>query len=90
MRRNRVKHEDRLSRNGTFLLSSAAMGETLRLVKIDAGKKLTHRLTELGLTPGVEVMLVHDSGGPLLLSVRDSRVAIGRGMADKLHVANII
>ena len=79
-----------MSNNGTFLLSSVAMGETVRLVRIDAGKKLTHRLIELGLTPGVELMLVHNSGGPLLLSVRDSRVAIGRGMAEKLYVADII
>jgi Fe2+ transport system protein FeoA len=75
---------------GTFLLSSAAKGQTVRLVRIDAGKKLIHRLTELGLTPGVELTLVHDSGGPLLLSVRDSRVAVGRGMAEKLHVADLI
>lgn len=67
-------------------LSMVTNGQTVRLIRIDAGKKLTHRLNELGLTPGVKLMLVHDSGGPLLLSVRDSRVAIGRGMADKLHV----
>ena len=72
--------------NGTFLLSMVSKGQTVRLVSIDAGKKLTHRLNELGLTPGVDLMLVHDSGGPLLLSVRDSRVAVGRGMAEKLHV----
>jgi len=65
------------------------MGKTVRLVSIDAGKKLTHRLTELGLTPGVELMIVHDSGGPVLLSVRDSRVALGRSMASKLNVAAI-
>ena len=69
-----------------FLLSEAAKGQKVRLVRIDAGKKLTHRLNELGLTPGVEVLLVQASGGPLLLCVRDSRVAIGRGMAEKLTV----
>jgi len=73
----------------TIPLSMAKMGQTVRLVTIEAGKKLTHRLTELGLTPGVELMVVQDSGGPLLLSVRDSRVAVGRSMATKLHVAAI-
>lgn len=77
------------SNNGTYPLSRAVMGKAVRLVSIDAGKKLTHRLTELGLTPGVELLLVHKSGGPLLLSVRDSRVAIGRGMAHKLMVADV-
>jgi Fe2+ transport system protein FeoA len=76
--------------NGTFLLSEVSKGQAVRLVSIDAGKKLTHRLNELGLTPGVELMLVHDSGGPLLLSVRGSRVAVGRGMANKLFVKNVL
>jgi len=89
MKSNQLDSEEFEPRNGTFLLSAAAKGQTVRLVHIDAGKKLTHRLTELGLTPGVELMLVHDSGGPMLLSVRDSRVAVGRGMAEKLHVAEI-
>ena len=70
-------------------LETAAQGQWLRLMHIDAGKQLTHRLTELGLTPGVKLMIVHDSGGPMVLSVRDSRVAIGRGMAGKLFVSTI-
>jgi Fe2+ transport system protein FeoA len=67
-------------------LSLAPAGTPLRLLAIHAGRRLTHRLNELGLTPGVEVTIVHDSGGPLLLAVRDSRVAVGRGMAHKLRV----
>lgn len=90
MKKNLTKQEQFESNNGTFPLSRAVIGQVLRLVSIDAGKRLTHRLTELGLTPGVELMLVHNSGGPLLLSVRDSRVALGRGMANKLRVAAVI
>lgn len=86
MSSNWLEREKPGALNGTFLLSAASKGQKVRLVSIDAGKKLTHRLNELGLTPGVELMLVHDSGGPLLLSVRDSRVAVGRGMAEKLRV----
>lgn len=66
----------------------APVGQPVNLISIDAGKKLTHRLNELGLTPGVELIIVQDAGGPLLISVRDSRVAIGRGMAQKMLVTN--
>lgn len=69
-----------------FPLSQTASGLTVRLVRIEAGKKLKHRLTELGLTPGVSLTVIQDNGGPLLVSVRDSRVALGRGMADKMFV----
>ena len=90
MKEQVTKQQQIESKNETFPLSSVKKGQAVRLVSIDAGKKLTHRLTELGLTPGVELLLVHDSGGPLLLSVRDSRVAIGKGMADKLQVKEAI
>jgi ferrous iron transport protein A len=40
----------------------------------------------MGLTPGVTLRVVQDSGGPLLLAVRDARLAIGRGMANRMDV----
>ena len=74
-----------VANNTTLPLSMAGVGQKVRLQKIEAGRKLTHRLTELGLTPGVELTIIQDSG-PLLLAVRDSRVAVGRGMAHKMQV----
>lgn len=73
----------------TLPLSMATIGQTVRLININAGKRLTHRLTELGMTPGTEMKVLQDAGGPLLLSVRDSRVALGRGMAHKMLVKPI-
>ena len=72
--------------NSSFPLTMAVRGQLVRLTKIMAGRKLTHRLTELGLTPGVHFEVLHDHGGPLLLAVRDSRLALGRGMASKIFV----
>jgi Fe2+ transport system protein FeoA len=59
------------------------------LDEIQAGRRLTHRLAELGLTPGVTLSVVQGNGGPLLISVRGSRIAIGRGMAHKLLVTPV-
>ena len=64
----------------------APAGQTLRLLEIRAGRRLTHRMAEMGLTPGVTLRVVQDNGGPLLVSVRGSRIAIGRGLAHKLLV----
>ena len=69
-----------------FTLSTVPIGQPIRLVKIDAGRRLTHRLTELGLTPGVEFTVIQNTGGPLLISVRGSRIALGREMARKILV----
>jgi ferrous iron transport protein A len=67
-------------------LSQAPRKQHLRLVEIRGGRKLTHRLVEMGLTPGVSLRILQDSGGPLLVAVRDSRIAIGRGMAQRIFV----
>lgn len=62
-------------------------GQRARLVRIQGGHRVIHRLSELGLTPGVEIEVLHrNNGGPLLLAVRDTRLALGRGMADKVLV----
>ena len=71
----------------TIPLSQAPEDRPLKLVEIDAGKRLKYRLAEMGLNIGVEVTILQKAGGPLLVCVRDSRVAIGRGMATKLIVS---
>jgi Fe2+ transport system protein FeoA len=46
------------------------------------------RLTDLGLTPGTDVTVVKSAPfkGPLEITVRGSRLAIGRGMASRIMV----
>jgi len=75
-----------MATNGTIPLSMISPGQSVKLVDIDAGRKLRHRLTELGLTPGVELQVMQDQGGPMLVAVYGSRLALGRGMAHKILV----
>lgn len=67
-------------------LTQAPVGKSLQLVNIRGGREITHRLVELGLTPGASIKVLQNSGGPLLVLVRNSRIAIGRGMAFHVHV----
>jgi Fe2+ transport system protein FeoA len=78
-----------MTKNGALPLTMISPGQTVKLVQISTGRKLKHRLTELGLTPGVELQVMQDQGGPLLLSVYNSRLALGRGMAHKIMVVPI-
>ncbi|MGD8456407.1 MAG: FeoA family protein [Anaerolineales bacterium] len=71
----------------TFPLSRAPVGQKVRLVHIHGGRQLTHRLVEMGLTPGVIIRVLQNSGGPLLVAESDSRIAVGRGMAEKIDVS---
>jgi ferrous iron transport protein A len=67
-------------------LTQVGIGRPVRLVSISGGRRLNHRLAELGLTPGISITILQDSGGPLLLAVRQSRIALGRGMACRVNV----
>jgi Fe2+ transport system protein FeoA len=79
-----------VNNNGSVPLSLIGPGKRARLLRIEAGRQASHRLTELGLTPGVELeVLRQDSHGPLLVAVRDTRLAVGRGMAHKVLVKPI-
>jgi len=70
----------------TFPLSQTHVGQKVRLVNIHGGRQLTHRLVEMGLTIGVTIRVLQNSGGPLLVAESDSRIAVGRGMAEKIDV----
>lgn len=56
--------------------------------KHSRGARFTKRLSDLGLTPGTKVTVVKSApfNGPLEVSVRGSRLAIGRGMASRILV----
>lgn len=71
---------------GLCPLTMAPVNQDLRLCSLCGGRRMARRLAELGLTPGVCLRVVQDAGGPLLVSVRDSRVALGRGIASQLSV----
>ena len=61
-------------------------GQPARIVEVRAGRHLKDRLAGLGLLPGNTVKVLRDNGGPLLLAVGETRLALGRGMAHKILV----
>nr|MDO8119523.1 FeoA family protein [Candidatus Sigynarchaeota archaeon] len=58
------------------------------IVRIDAGQTALTRLCHLGLTPGVIVKKITGAPfqGPIEIRVRDTLLAIGRGLARKVLV----
>ena len=67
-------------------LSMVRPGETGKIIKV-GGKEETRRFLEnLGFVAGGAVTVISDIGGNLIVNVRDSRVAIGKDMANKIMV----
>ncbi|MFZ6029151.1 MAG: FeoA family protein [Chloroflexota bacterium] len=68
-------------------LAELKPGEQAVFLETCAGRHLTGRLISLGFTPGAIVEMAQNHGhGPLLVSVRGSFVALGRGEASNIFV----
>lgn len=68
-------------------LNALPAGEVGVVRQLAGGQGFRSRLATLGFTPGVEVNMVQNFGrGPLIVLVRDTRVALGRGEAAKVLV----
>lgn len=68
-------------------LSEIAAGKEATLIGVRVGRELTSRFSSLGLTPGVVVQVLQNHGrGPIIINVRGTHVALGRGEADRLMV----
>ena len=61
-------------------------GEPSTINKV-GGKEETRRFLEkLGVVPGGEVTVVSEIDGNMIVNIKDSRVAIGKDMANKIMV----
>lgn len=65
------------------MINEGATGTVARV----GGKEATRRFLEnLGFVPGVSVTVISRLGGNMIVNVKDSRIAIGNDMANKIMV----
>ena len=68
-------------------LNELTSGEHGTVLSFTDSRLVTNRLASLGFTPGVAVDMTQNYGhGPLIVTVRGTRVALGRGEAAKIFV----
>ena len=83
-----LRHSEELK--SAIPLAFLSEGDEAEIVEISGGGGLTQRLTEMGFTPATRVRVLKSSPpGPMLVSVRGSRIALGRGVAMKILVNGI-
>jgi len=84
--------EKRNSKRSKVPLTALKKGESGNVASIGAGHGrgggFEKRLMDMGLTPGTRVTVVKSAPfhGPLEILVRGSRLALGRGMAERIFV----
>jgi len=69
-------------------ITSLKPGQKAKVVFIRGGRNVVQRLCDLGLTYGTSVSLVREAPlkGPLEICVRNCKIVIGRGIAEKIFV----
>ena len=67
-------------------LGMASVGDTNTIVKITGRGEVRQHLAELGFVVGEKVTVVSQLGGNMILSIKDSRVALDRTMAMRIMV----
>jgi ferrous iron transport protein A len=68
-------------------LSELAPHQEAWVAELHGGKGFVSRLAILGFTPGAVLTMMQNFGhGPLIVRVRDTRIALGRGEAAKVIV----
>lgn len=80
---------DRVStkQRSSIPLAMLPEGTPAIIVGLTAGRGLARRLAELGFCIGTEIQVLKSRApGPVLIGIKDSRIALGRGTAMKILV----
>lgn len=67
-------------------LGMASVGDTGCIRKITGRDEVRQHLAELGFVVGESVTVVSELGGNMILSIKDSRVALDKTMAMRIMV----
>ena len=67
-------------------LTLAPIGEGSIIKRIGGSAEVKKHLSDLGFVPGGEVRVISMLGGNVIVSVKESRIAISREMAMKIMV----
>lgn len=86
----RPAEEGEDSEDDSIPVSQLRSNEAGIVANLHGGRSFVARCLALGCTPGTEVKMIHNRGrGPIIISVRDTRMALGRGEAENLQVKRV-
>ncbi|MDR0525075.1 MAG: ferrous iron transport protein A [Spirochaetaceae bacterium] len=68
-------------------LSLSKHGISVEVKRISGGEEVKKRLESMGFTVGAMVTIVSELAGSLIVSVKDSRIALNQDLANRIFVA---
>jgi len=67
-------------------LSMAVTGETTYIKRITGKYEIRRHLERLGFVAGVPVTVISELNGNMILSIKNSRIALDKSMANRIMV----
>ncbi len=68
-------------------LALMSIGEKRTVIKVRGKDEVIRHLMDLGFAPGTEVLVVGENVAGMILLVKGVRIALDRGLANKIMVA---
>ena len=69
-----------------MVLADMQQDSSARILSIGGGQGLRHKLLSRGIAEGCIIRVVSNSGGPLIVELNRTTMALGMGMARKILV----
>jgi ferrous iron transport protein A len=70
-------------------LGFVSEGKKVRIVSITGGSGIRNRIIEMGLREGIDITIIKNSFGPVIIAIGQTRFALGRGISFKILTESI-
>ena len=70
-------------------LNAIAMGKSAEINNLQGGESFCKRLMEMGMNTGAIIQMVKNDTGALIVKIGETRLVLGRGMAQKVIVTEV-
>ncbi|MBN1492983.1 MAG: ferrous iron transport protein A [Candidatus Omnitrophica bacterium] len=70
-----------------ILLTTISSGTKVKIARLIGGRTFKSKITAMGLHVGLVITVIrNESEGPIVVEAKGVRIALGRGMSEKLSV----
>lgn len=70
-------------------LNAIGIGKYAEVNNLDGGELMGKKLMEMGVNKGAILEMIRNDAGPLIIKVGETRLVLGRGMAQKVMVREV-
>lgn len=70
-------------------LNFVSIGKYAEVNSVMGGEMMCKKLMEMGVNKGSLIEIVKNDSGPLIIKIGETRLALGRGMAQKVMVSEV-